>query len=110
MTNIFSKFHDFFLEDYLENFKSDKNDFIIEQTLFGRTKFNYIFPFKLSIKVKIFIYFRWKIFFEVIQSMMRGLKLIGRINLKKYTKNYGFLILNNEGIIDGISASFIIFL
>lgn len=54
MTNLFSKNHDFFIENYLNRFELDKNEVFTDRLLFGKTKSHYIFPFYLSIKVTLF--------------------------------------------------------
>lgn len=51
MTNLFANNHDIFLENYLNRFEPDRNDFFTNKLLFGKTKSQYIFPFYLSIKV-----------------------------------------------------------
>lgn len=53
MPNIFAKNHDSFIENYLATFNPEMKNVTKDRVLFGKTRSNYIFPFFLSIKVKI---------------------------------------------------------
>lgn len=53
MPSIFSKYHDGFLEGFLATHNQEMKLITKDKILFGKSRSNYIFPFYLSIKVKI---------------------------------------------------------
>lgn len=63
------------------------------------------FLFIYQLKSLYFISFICVILFEVL-PMMQGIQFIGTMKVQRFTNNYGFIISNNEGYIDGISQSF----
>jgi len=91
MSQVFSKFHDAFLENYLNSGESaiiGKNK---QRMVFGKNKSNYILPIYLSIKA--------------VQSIIQGTQFITVIRQEKNFKNAAYILTTPDGTIDAMSSS-----
>jgi len=91
MSQVFSKYHDSFLENYLNSGESaiiGKNK---QRMVFGKNKSNYILPIYLSIRA--------------VQSIIQGTQFITVIRQEKNFKNAAYILTTPDGTIDAMSSS-----
>lgn len=92
MPQIYAKFHDQFIDSYLNNGAEggiiNKNK---ERLVFGKNKSNYIFPVYLSLRA--------------VPTVLQGVQFIANFRVEKNFKNAAYILVNPEGSIDSISSS-----
>lgn len=91
MPQIYSKFHDDFISNYLNNNESYLISKQKERLVFGKNKSNYIFPVYLSLRA--------------VPSMLSGTKFIATFRVEKNFKNAAYILTNPDGYIDSLSSS-----
>jgi PAS domain S-box-containing protein len=91
MPQIYSKYHDSFVENYLNNNDNKLANTNKEKFVFGKNKSNYIFPVYLSLKA--------------MPSILQGIQFVGTFRQEKNFKNAAYILTTPDGVIDGISSS-----
>jgi len=91
MPQVFSKYHDSFMENYLNTGESVMVGKNKEKMVFGKNKSNYIFPVYLSIKAA--------------TSIIQGIQFIATFRVEKNFKSAAYVLTNPDGTIDGVSSS-----
>ena len=91
MPQVYGKYHDAFLENYLnagEQSLIAKNK---ERLVFGKNKSNYVFPVNLSLRA--------------VQSINQGIQFIATFRIEKNFKNAAHVLTQPDGTIDSLSSS-----
>lgn len=91
MSQVYSKYHDSFIEDYLNNTDTKLANTNKEKFVFGKNKSNYIFPTYINIKA--------------VPSILQGIQFISTFRMDKNLKNAAFVVTTPDGTIDAISSS-----
>ena len=92
MSQVYGKYHDLFVENYLNN--NDTAKFANtnkEKFVFGKNKSNYLFPTYLAVKA--------------MPSILHGIQFVGSFRQEKNFKNAAYILTLPDGTIDGISSS-----
>jgi len=91
MPQVFAKYHDSFIENYLNTGESVMVGKNKEKLVFGKNKSNYIFPVYLSIKSA--------------TSIIQGIQFIATFRVEKNFKSAAYVLTTPDGTIDGLSSS-----
>ena len=91
MPQVYSKYHDSFIENYMNNNESKLANTNKEKLVFGKNKSNYIFPVYITIKA--------------VPSILQGIQFIATFRIEKNFKNAAYVLTHPDGSIDSISSS-----
>ena len=92
MPQVYGKYHDLFIENYLNN--NDTAKFANtnkEKFVFGKNKSNYVFPIYMIIKA--------------MPSILQGIQFVGTFRQEKNFKNAAYILTSPDGAIDSITPS-----
>ena len=91
MPQVYGKYHDLFIEDYLNNNDTKFANTNREKFFFGKNKSNYIFPLYFIVKAT--------------PSILQGIQFVGTFRQEKNFKNAAYILTSPDGTIDSITPS-----
>ena len=91
MPQIYSKFHDQFIEHYINTNESRLTNTNKDRFVFGKNKSTYIFPVFIMVKA--------------IQTYSQNIQFVATFKLEKNLKNAAYILTQPDGVIDSLTST-----